>query len=687
MKRLCYLLLLFFATNASAQYVSNGPEGGAAYNFYQEAGRTWLAANAGVFYSDDQGQSWEHIPISRSIYGCDSLISIAAFGNDVYAGAMRSGIYYSPDRGATWNLVNANLPKSLPYTDLEISGQNVLTIRGDSGILYRSPDRGINWIRMDFALHKSRAYWISVSRNNVYVSTSMGLFQSMDNGLTFNMINGNPDDAGKVVWVNDTAYVGTADGLRRSTDDGASFTIIGLSGQAVSNVAVSGKNIYAAVRMATGRDSVLFSSDGGATFGSSSFPTAKPFNQVHDMMVSQSQVLLGTSYGIYRSSATSTSGSFVRSDSGFISTLIRSFSVNGLRLYTATFPMGIYYTPDSADNWIHNGDMAHGLENNMLSVDAKNQYVHAGGQSNYYRSSDFGVTWTVGATGLPAGRIHAVLAAKGTPNVYALRNGNLFHSSNDGTTFSAVATGLPVGSATHIIQADTAIFIVANGSLYKGSGLLTFSPVIGLPGQVTSVVYKGATFYAGTAGNGLYRSSDGNAWGPVMLTPADTLPGKINALAVNGNALIAGTDDGLFMTDSMGVWTKDSLEGKVISALAVMNNKVYAGTCGGVWSLKNLPSQPPTGIAAIGNAPHALQVYPNPASGDFRAVFIASTACEGTLTLRDLMGHTVLRQSFSLRAGRNELPVAASSLDLPAGIYLVQVSAGSEVAAQRVVIR
>ena len=684
MKKLLYLALLFVSPSVSAQYVTHGPGGGVVYGFYQDAGRTWLAANTGVFSSMDHGVSWSMPAALPSLMSCDSISSIAAFANELYAGSHRSGIYHSVDAGLTWSQVNNGIAKAMAYSDIEIIGPNALTIRSDSA-LYLTSDHGINWVRVNFAINQAGALWLSIHNNALYVTTSQGLFKSSDNGLTYLNINPNVSDIGELTWVNDTAYVSTSTGIKLSVDDGVSFNTIGLAGRATQNVAVYGSTIFATVRSAANRDTLKFSVNGGATFNNAPFPTAAPFSTVQDIVIDGTNVLVGSDYGLYTSSASS-SISLRKADSGFYSASTRAMAVNGLRLYAATFPMGVFYTSDSGENWKHNGDLAHGLEGEMMAIDAKNQYVHAGGRTNYYRSSDFGLTWSAGATGLPAGTVNSIYASKTSQNVLVLHNGNLYRSSDDGGSFTAVSSPIPANSGYMVTQADTALFVASNSGLFKSGSNFVFAPTIGLTGLVTSVVYRAGNYYASTSGNGLFTSLDGGNWKPEVITAPGTLPSKLNALAVNNNVLIAASDDGLY-SDSTGIWLQDSLRGMTIRSLAVMNGKLYAATCNGIWSLQNLPPTPVVGVNGMQLPGSSLQVYPNPSSGDFRAVLTAAKAGEGVLSLRNIMGHTVLQRSLPLHAGQNELQVSAAGMKLPAGVYLLQVATEYGVATQRIVLR
>lgn len=679
MKKLLLLLAAFTITQASAQYVSQGPRGGAAQRFYVDAGRVWLAAGGGLFYSTDDGLSWrvsETPPIPAS---CEALLCVAAFGNEIYVGGEFSGIMHSVDGGRTWSLPGAGVQRGYPYVDLEIAASNAIAIRGDNGQLLLTTDHGATWTGINFAIGNALARSLAQHNNAVYVTTTMGLFKSTDNGLTYSNINPSLADTGELAWSHDTMYVASSSGLKMSTDDGASFSPLGLSGTALKHVSADGNRIYVSVS-AAGQDTLKYSSNGGLNF-SDVLNSPYPYAKVYDLTFSIGTALVGSDQGIFRSGISP----LQKSDSGFHATVINALAVNGIRLYAASSPMGVYYTSDSAEHWQNIGGRTQGVPGDILCIDARNQYVHAGGLSGYFRSSNFGTAWTAGATGLPSGVVNSIFAVKGTSDVIAIQARNLYLSSNDGSSFSPLGTSVPANTAYLITQADTAFFVASTSGLYKGSSSYNFAPVTGLSGMASAVVYNNGNFYASTYGNGLFSSPDGQTWTAVNPAPG-TLPNQINALAVKGNALFAGTDIGLY-TDSTGTWSKDSLDGQVVHSLAVMDGKLYAGTCSGVWSIKNLPPAPGVGVSHVQRMDNLLVAYPNPAQNELHVRFEAEKSESATLSLQDLMGRRIWSQSVNLKAGKNVWNLSSEISTLPAGVYFLQLNAGAQSAQQKIILQ
>jgi hypothetical protein len=323
--------------------------------------------------------------------------------------------------------------------------------------------------------------------------------------------------------------------------------------------------------------------------------------------------------------------------------------------------------------------MSDGIEGGVQCLAAKGQYVHVGISNGYYRSTDSGVTWGI-ATGATGGNVTSVYAIPATSEVLMIRNGNLYYSGDDGATFGQVInSNLPFGLCQRVMKADTAVFVSSYNTLYKGNAVLSFSPVTGLSGYVTSVAHVGGLYYAGTAGNGLFFSADGTIWMPAIIPAPGSLPSGINALLPDssGTALIAGTDNGLY-SNNTGFWIPAGLSGHVVQSLAMRASKLFVGTCSGVYSIPYKASNNPTGIDA-GKMPGVtgIDIWPNPASKTFTIRVQSGKSMEAVLAIRNLVGSEVLRQNVSLKWGVNELHITTSGITLAPGMYLVQLSGGA----------
>jgi len=101
-------------------------------------------------------------------------------------------------------------------------------------------------------------------------------------------------------------------------------------------------------------------------------------------------------------------------------------------------------------------------------------------------------------------------------------------------------------------------------------------------GQVTSFASSGSNLFAGHNDGGVFLSTNsGNSWTAVNSGLTNTI---VNALAIDGNNIFAGTNGGVFLSVNNGnSWNNVSagLTNDSVMSLAISGNNIFAGTC---WS-------------------------------------------------------------------------------------------------------
>jgi len=104
--------------------------------------------------------------------------------------------------------------------------------------------------------------------------------------------------------------------------------------------------------------------------------------------------------------------------------------------------------------------------------------------------------------------------------------------------------------------------------------------------DIMSLVVSGSDVFAATWGNGVFRSTNkGRNWTEIGL------PGTyVQALAILGTNLFAGTNDGVFITTDNGIsWSEinNGLTNRGILTLTVSGTNLFAGTSDGVYFTAN----------------------------------------------------------------------------------------------------
>ena len=186
----------------------------------------------------------------------------------------------------------------------------------------------------------------------------------------------------------------------------------------------------------------------------------------------------------------------------------------------------------------------------------------------------------------------------------------------------------------------------------------------------------------GTSG-GVFVRTPGEPW------QADGLADRtVFTLVAAPAGLLAGTDDGLFLRDASGTWTRygTGLDGR--SVYAILTKTDAAGEWTGVGTDRGLyqsrafivsSEAPPAAEARL-----AVTTLPNPGRGA-RTVRVDGLREPATVRVLDLLGRTVADLGrHEPASGRLEVRWDASAL--PAGVYVVRVCSGTDDVTVRAVV-
>ncbi len=233
----------------------------------------------------------------------------------------------------------------------------------------------------------------------------------------------------------------------------------------------------------------------------------------------------------------------------------------------APLPSQLYRTPDGAGSW---GSAGGSLPNAIEGVDIQAFLItpnssdyYAGGTSGVWHSTD-GSTWAPFNSGLAGKKVTCLVYVPSTPaQPYACADQTLYQYNPTATQW-----------------------ILANN---------------GLPSQVTAVIadpFDPNLRYAGTAGNGVYRTTNGGASWSQFNTGITTSRLFVNSLVTDSDGVLyvglatTGTNEPLFYVLSGGTWVNPGNNGLPVgkgiygnSLVAdFRNGRIYAGIeDNGVW--------------------------------------------------------------------------------------------------------
>jgi len=255
-------------------------------------------------------------------------------------------------------------------------------------------------------------------------------------------------------------------------------------------------------------------------------------------------------------------------------------------------------------------------------------YSIGGVSGGVYLSTNDCSTWVDKNYGMPMTtsfhyyNINA-LAVTGN-NVFAGTSGSnsdgVCWSPNNGSNWTVASNGLDMPTVYALgINGNT---ILAGGwggisGIYKSLNLGGNWAATSCPNTaVNAIAINGNNIVAGTQSDGIYLSSDnGSTWGTA--NTGLTYSNGITSVAINGSDIFAGTTYyGVFSSLNNGSnWTSSNfgLTDSTITSLAICGNYIFAGTGTGVWV--RVLSQI-TGIKEL-NENKNIKIYPNPVTNNF----------------------------------------------------------------------
>lgn len=182
MKRILLIAFLILLTQAAISQIqwedTNGPSGGTVYAIKQHPtnGRLYTLVSKGLYYSTDEGQTWELQNSNLFNVSGDfrqiSTFNIRANGTMIAAGNNIAAS--STDGGQTWTLLCGSC--GFEYAEqIEFATTNFY-VRNNNRHVYRSTNSGANW---SSAFNTNQVFDLQVDNNNfVWLAAENGIHRS-----------------------------------------------------------------------------------------------------------------------------------------------------------------------------------------------------------------------------------------------------------------------------------------------------------------------------------------------------------------------------------------------------------------------------------------------------------------------------------------------------------------------------
>jgi photosystem II stability/assembly factor-like uncharacterized protein len=429
------------------------------------------------------------------------------------------------------------------------------------------------------------------TNNIVYAGTdTQGIYKSTDNGLSWVAANAGIERTS----INDMIVSGgnllaaVSSGcpsllnVFKSTDNGETWSgTTGLAGKVVRSFAVKSPFLYAMFAALPGDSGIARSSDNGNTW--QVIPSI--ITNAGKSIVSDNAIIVAEDNFIWRSTDDGASWDLVEQ---FALTGISSFARAGSKLFGAA-RTGIQTSTDNGASWAFEA-----FSDGADSFSANGSTIYLGSSSKVFKSTDLGLTWIDMSVGLGKGGIQALVfdgtnLFAGTPADAA----GVYRSTNGGASWEPVAAGLPIGKT------------------------------------IRSLISFGAYVFAGTEGDGIYRSSDhGDTWAKTDINNSLLAQTLVLTFCAKDNALFAGATNGIYNSTDGGAtfqrtldgfppnigvfaWSLTVSGGNVVAAVTVLfspsealDGIFYSPDNGSIWHQATLPIQPTavTSVASDGSS-------------------------------------------------------------------------------------
>jgi photosystem II stability/assembly factor-like uncharacterized protein len=319
-----------------------------------------------------------------------------------------------------------------------------------------------------------------------------------------------------------------------------------------------------------------------------------------------------------------------------------------------------------------------------------------------FLSNDHGINWTGINSDLQNKEV-LCLVVNGTNLFAGTQGGGAYLSTNAGKNWTTVSSGLPnQARVLSITVSGTNIFAgMWEDGVYRSTnnGKNWIQKNSGLAGvmdqKVNAFAVSGTDLFAGTNDGVFLSTNNGTSWSQtsVGIPYSFSLYSLVYCFAVSGKNIFAGTSDGVYLSTNNGTsWTSvnSGLQNLDVTALCIAGTSLYAGTGtyhgwkGEIWRrpLSDMITDITDHHNEISSAISLHQNYPNPFSPSTTISFTIPSRSFVSLKIFDALGKEVSTLvSGDLDIGEHSYQWNASGLR--SGVYLCRLQAGSFTATRK----
>ena len=676
------LLTLFFLVTTlvvNAQWSTiNGPFGNQGNNQIRNVaidGSTIFAVTTslGVYYSTDDGLHWitfnNGLNLSQSYFN-----SIHINGDDIFL-TSNKGVYKTTLSSGLWVLSNSGFPPLNNFygvNHLEFNGTQIYAATGNG--LYSSLDNGLTWGLLN---NTQYATFVLFDNGKLYFTHSTGIKLSLDNGITWNSLGGQIIGCTSMLINNEKLFVGTTDSsyttakIYSSIDGGQNWTISDDNVyNRVNSLVKNGSKIYM-----TAFVGIKESSDNGITWSQVLHPNL--INTDCFAASSGNKIVIGCKVGNYMNG-----NIFLSNDYGVswnsINKNLTGCSVKSIAFLESKIHVWLNDYGSIRTSSYDGSDWKDSGGSNKNPISSGTRLFSTGGSfgGSIYTSTD-GYNWSlVNSTSMDS----EIVSLKLNGNIlYACTYYNVFKSTDNGVNWTVFST---FDYVNDIIFDGNITYLVRNSTIFKSSDDgITWLNIT--PSNLTSIIstsaIKGGDIYLGTAGvnsngapisQGIFKSSNGGtSWSfannglvPFITEDISVSGSDIYAITKNYNNSLAY----VFVSNNNGtnwqMFSDNNLNAAIPQKLAFNGNYIYCGTLNnGLWrkQISTLSSNNPD----INSNSNEIIIYPNPFNEEIKISLAENeNAC---IKIFNFLGQEL--KSIDVNQQENTLLLS----DLNSGVYIM----------------
>lgn len=251
------------------------------------------------------------------------------------------------------------------------------------------------WVEMSNGIGSIGIFSLATSGSNIFAGSSIGIFVSADNGLSWTQTSLNNQDIRSMAVNGSNIYAGSysGNGVFKSTDNGTTWSQTTLNNKTIRSLAVSGNFVYAG---AYAPDSGVYrSTDNGITWS----PPSLNDQVIRTLAVNGNYVFAGSgnippTTGVYRS--TDNGSTWVLTS---LHDWIGKLAISGNNIFESGNNHGLKISTDNGDTWYQTS--LNGGSGTWYSLAFSGNNVFAGSYgAGIYMSTNNGLTWVQKNEGL-----------------------------------------------------------------------------------------------------------------------------------------------------------------------------------------------------------------------------------------------------------------------------------------------